>query len=556
MRQLFFLLFICNAFIAVGQTLPEDVAASAKKRVEYGINQSIVIGIVDKKGERYYTFGTKMENGGPVDKHSIYEIGSISKTFTSILLAQKVLTGKMKLDDPIKKYLPGSVKVPTYQGHEITLGNLADHTSGLPRMPSNFKPADPTNPFADYTTAQLYEFLSSYTLTRDVGSEYEYSNLAQGLLGHILALQSGTTYEALMIKAIASPLGMKETKVSFDANMKEHLAMGYSNGKQVSNWDIPMLAGAGGIRSSANDMLKYISANAGLTKTSIRKAMDLTHTVRHDKAGGERVGLAWHLSTSKAGDLVWHNGGTGGYRTFAGFIKEKGMGVVVLTNSSANIDDLCFHLLDPEKPLIEIKKPITPVLKNIIDAQGVENAIVRYRALKKDSATVYDLSESSINQLGYHYLATNLDAAIAIFKLNKEEYPNSSNVYDSYGEALLKAATENYSKSVELNPNNTQGIEVLKKLGVTKDANIEVSESVLEKYVGKYALAPTFILDVTREGKHLFAQATGQPKFEIYPKSETEFYLKVVDAQITFDIENEMLTLHQNGQHMPAKLVK
>jgi CubicO group peptidase (beta-lactamase class C family) len=194
-------------------------------------------------------------------------------------------------------------------------------------------------------------------------------------LGHILALQTGMSYEALMIKNIAAPLGMKETKITFDDNMKKNLAVGHSDGNAVENWDLNTLAGAGAIRSSTYDMLKFLAANAGLTKTSQRNAMDLTHLVRHDKAGASRVGLGWHIVKGKNGDVISHSGGTGGYRTFAGFVKETGMGVVVLTNSNTGADDIGFHLLNPDAKLQEIKINIVPEMKKLIDANKVDEAI-------------------------------------------------------------------------------------------------------------------------------------------------------------------------------------
>lgn len=543
------------------KALPEDVTASIKKRIEYGHSPSYAIGIIDKDGVRYYNFGNKTLGGAPVDEHSIYEIGSISKTFTAILLAQKVLEGKMKLDDPIKKYLPADVKIPHRASAEITLGNLSDHTSALPRMPSNFTPANPANPYADYTVKQMYEFLSGYELTRDIGAEYEYSNLAQGLLGHILALQSGTPYEALMIKNIASPLGMLETKITFDESMKRNLAMPYSQGKQVENWDLPTLAGAGAIRSSTADMLKYLSGNMGLKKTSLRKAMDLTQLIRHDKANGNRVGLAWHIVKGKEGDMICHSGGTGGYRTFVGFVKETGMGVVVFTNSGqGDPEDIGFHLLNTASPLKEIKVNIANEMSKVIETKGIDEGIALYKEKLKTNPDQYDFSESSLNDLGYSYMDTNLPAALAILKLNAEQNPKSSNVYDSYGEALLKSAIVNYKKSVEINPGNASGIAALEKLGEKPGASnvIVVSETTLDTYLGVYEFVPGFSMAITREGKQLFAQATNQPRFEIFPKSQTEFFLKVVVAQVTFNVKDgkvDTLTLNQGGRQMNAKRV-
>ncbi|MEJ7646187.1 MAG: serine hydrolase [Chryseolinea sp.] len=544
--------------------LPDNVVTNIEKRISYAQSPSIVIGIIDKEGARFFNFGNVKVNGTKANEHTVYEIGSISKVFTATLLAQQILDGKVKLDDPAQKYLPAEAKVPRRGGKDITLGNLSDHTSGLPRMPSNFTPSNPGNPFADYTVEQLYSFLSSYDLTRDIGSAYEYSNLAQGLLGHILALNAGTTYEALMVNTIASPLGMKETKIALDENMKKNLATGYSEGNAVQNWDIPTLAGAGAIRSSTYDMLKFLAANIGLTKTPLQNAMNMTHQVRHDKAGAMRVGLGWHIAKGKAGDVIWHNGGTGGYRTFAGFVKETSMGVVVLTNSSTGADDIGFHILNPDAPLTEPKASILPLVRKEADTKGAEAAVALYHELKK-SKMDYDFGEDALNTLGYSYLDKNLPVALAFFKLNVEQFPKSFNVYDSYGEALLKnnqkdLAIENYRKSVEINPGNTGGIKALKELGVdVPEKEVDVPEPVLESYVGTYELAPGFNIEVTRTAKQLFAQATNQPKVEIYPNNDTEFYYKVVVASITFNTNGqkvESLTLHQNGQHMPAKKVK
>jgi CubicO group peptidase (beta-lactamase class C family) len=544
--------------------LPDDVRINIEKRIAYEQSPSIIVAIIDKEGARYFNFGNVKMNGAPANEHSIYEIGSISKVFTAILLAQQVLDGKVKLDDPAQKYLPKEARVPQRAGKEITLAHLSDHTSGLPRMPSNFAPADPGNPFADYTIAQLYSFLAAYELTRDIGSAYEYSNLAQGLLGHILALNAGMSYEALMIKTIASPLHMKETKISLDDKMKKNLASGYSNGMAVENWDIPTLAGAGAIRSSAHDMLKFLAANLGLTQSLLQGAMTMTHQVRHDKGGNMRVGLAWHIAKGKNGDIIWHNGGTGGYRTFAGFVKETSTGVVVLTNSSAGVDDIGFHLLSPDLPLTEAKASLVPAMRKEIDTKGAEAGIALYQELKKSNGD-YDFSENVLNMLGFSYLDKDLPAALALLKLNMEQFPKSFNVYDSYGEALVKnnqkdLAIENYKKSLELNPGNAGGIKALENLGVKfQPADADVLESILETYVGTYALSPAFNIEVTRSGKQLFAQATNQSKFEIFAKNNTEFYLKVVAASITFNTNGqqvESMTLHQNGMDVPGNKVK
>jgi D-alanyl-D-alanine-carboxypeptidase/D-alanyl-D-alanine-endopeptidase len=566
LKTLFFLLITTTAF-AQKKTLPADVVASIQSRIDFGLNPSIAIGIIDKDGMHYYSFGTKTVGGEPVDEHSIYEIGSISKVFTATILADNIIKGKMKADDPVSKYLPASVKVPSYSGGKvITLGNLSDHTSGLPRMPTNMSSADPTNPAADYSAELMYEFLSSYTLTREVGSEFEYSNFAVGLLGHIEALAAGTTYEEVLDAVITSPLKMKETGITFTDKMKANLAVGHSMGSEVNNWEMNSMAGAGGIRSSVHDMLLFLSANLGLSKSPLSKAMELAQTPRHDKAG-DQVGLGWFISHGSLGDIIAHNGGTGGYLTFAGFVKETGTGVVVLTNSgTAAADDIGMHLLDPLSPIQEVKPDYSYALKQIIDKDGPDGLLDKYNELKTESAGKYILDEDAMNTLGYTYLSQqNIEAALAVFNINVIEFPHSSNVYDSYGEALMlngqkEEAISYYKKSLELNPANANGVAMLAKMGVEYQAKeIKVDEAILQTYTGTYELAPGFNIVVTRDGSRLFAQATGQSQFEIFPKSDNEFYLKAVQASVVFSQNAEgvvNMTLHQGGQAMPGKRVK
>ncbi len=547
--------------------LSEEVKANIKLRVDNGMNTGIVVGLIDTKGTSYFSYGVKsLDTKEIVDEYSIFEIGSITKTFTGILLAESILKNEMKLDDPLQLYLPQGVLAPTRNGESIKLVHMANHTSSLPRMPSNFNPSNPANPFADYSEKQLYEFLESYELPRDIGSQYEYSNYAMGLLGHILAAKQESTYEELLIERIAKPLGLKDTRIALTSSMKKNLAMGHSGGVEVENWDIPTLAGAGAIRSNAVDMLNYLVVNMGIEKSSLYSAMQLTHQNSRIEGTSPIVGLGWHTMVFDDLEIVWHNGGTGGYRTFAGFIKGGDKGVVVLSNSNAGVDDIGIHILHPDSPLKEIKPSIGAKLQEIIDTQGIETAMGTYWDLKKNKAEEFDFTEGQLNRLGYEYLnKKEVKKALAVFKLNIEAFPNSFNVYAGYGEAQLKhgdkeASIVNYRKSIKLNPGNLEAIKKLKELGVNPENIIEeivVDEKVLATYIGKYELAPNFILTVSKEGNQLKAQATAQPEFPVFPKSENVFYFKVVEAQLTFnqneDGKVESVTLHQAGQQIVGK---
>lgn len=406
----------------------------------------------------------------------------------------------------------------------------------------------------------MLEFLSTYTPTREVGAEYEYSNLAQGLLGYILARNAGTSYEDLIKNVITGPLSMDETKIALDDTMRANLAIGHNNGLEVSNWDIAVLAGAGGIRSTTSDMVKFLAANLGLIETELRAAMDLAMDIRHTK-GADGVGLGWHMVERNGKKAYTHTGGTGGYRTFAAIIPAEKRGIVVFSNSTEGPGDLGRYLLGMEDQLREVKPMLSLKIATIIDVQGVDEAWAYFNKIKRDSLDFYDASENSFNNLGYSYLNDNLEASLAVFKMNIELYPEAFNVYDSYGEALLKAGNKeegiaNYKKSIKINPGNTHGIGVLKEMGIDVEIeDVSVPEEILVKYQGTYAIQPTFKVEITKEGSQLYAQATGQQRFEIFPKSQTEFYWKVVPARLVFNLEGESVvsfTLFQNGAEVNA----
>jgi CubicO group peptidase (beta-lactamase class C family) len=385
----------------------------------------------------------------PLDGNSVFEIGSITKVFTATVLASLAEDGKVRLDDPAQKFLPASVRMPTRNGKQITLELLAEQRSGLPRLPDNLRPADAANPYADYSVPQLYDFLSRHQLARDPGESFEYSNLGVGLLGHALALASGKPFEELVRERVTAPLGMTHTSIALTPWMRDHLVLGHDpQGTVVANWDLPTLAGAGALRSTALDVLKFLDAYVHPERGPLGRAMALAQRERAT-AGAGKIGLNWLITPAGADTIVWHNGGTGGYRTFVGFVPSRKVGVVVLTNSGgAGADDIGMHLLSPALPLAPAPDPV---------------------------------------------------------------------------------------------PQRTA---------------VDVSPDVLARYVGRYQLAPNFILDITVRDGALYVHPTAQPVLRLWAESETRFFLKEVDAVITFERDTSgavpRLVLHQNGQNMPG----
>jgi D-alanyl-D-alanine-carboxypeptidase/D-alanyl-D-alanine-endopeptidase len=344
-----------------------------------------VVGIVDGHGRRVVAYG-KSDADRPLDGDTEFEIGSITKVFTSLVLADMVGKGEVKLEDPIAKYLPPAVSAPQKDGKPITLVDLATHTSGLPRMPDNFAPKDLANPYADYAYDQLWRFLASYQLTRDPGAQWEYSNLGFGLLGDLLARRAGTDYETLVKARVIDPLGMASTTITLTPDERARLAVGHNSSLQkVANWDLASLAGAGALRSTANDLMSFLAAAMGLAATPPTAGADFAATLAVTRPSGTpsmSQALGWEILHSPAGDIVEHGGGTGGYHTFIAYNPKTRVGVVMLTNAEtvAGADDIALHILTGS-PVRALPPPAAPPPERHtvnLDAKAMDALVGRY----------------------------------------------------------------------------------------------------------------------------------------------------------------------------------
>jgi CubicO group peptidase (beta-lactamase class C family) len=346
----------------------QDIAGILRERVDVGRESTgLVAALLDGERRSVFAYGQSgSENNRSLDIDTVFEIGSITKVFTALLFADMVVRGEVSPGDPVAKFLPGSVQVPEFYGKPITLLDLATYTSGLPRMPSNFKPADKNNPYADYTVEQLYDFLASYRLSFAPGARYEYANLGFGLLGHALALRAGLSYEELVVSRICAPLGMDSTRITLSPSMKERLARGHDASlAPVANWDIPALAGAGALRSTANDLFTFLDVSMGNRRTPLAAAMEMTFAERRPTGQGTPlVGQGWFISTLHNDEIVWKDGGTGGYASFVGFSTKNRRASILLSNAadySANTR-AGMHLINAAYALPKLRRqvPVDP----------------------------------------------------------------------------------------------------------------------------------------------------------------------------------------------------
>ncbi len=534
MRAIFALVCgLCLQAAAVAEEpglLPRRVEQTAEDRIAAETYPTLAMGIVDGDKDAVVTFG-KLPDGRPPDGDTVYEIGSVTKTFTATLLAEALEGQQVELDTPIAQLLP-SIKFPKRGGKEITLLDIATQYSGLPRLPGNLAPMDPANPYVDYDADRLRKFLEDYTLPRDPGASYEYSNLAVGLLGYALASSAKTEYGDLVAREIFKPLGMQMSGISFTDAMLAHLAPATDQlGHSVKNWDINVLAGAGGIRSSTNDMVRYLKANMGLIETPLLPAMKLAQQPRRDIGKTQRIGLIWMTREDPDGIVAWHPGMTGGYAAFIGFVAERHRGVVILANSNVSVDDLGFAVLRDDAPLPPVHKAIVKIAEPLEDYVGV---------YKSGTHLLWDISCS--------------DQQLYAQETGQDPFP----IFSS-GPNEFFSKIPGVSMSFSRGENDTvtgfvlhlsNGDHVAPKLEEPKAVALDAS--TLASYVGRFEMHPGIYIDVTLADGQLSIQLTGQSDFAIYPSAKDRFFLKLVEAQIVFERDTsgkvQALVLHQDGQ--------
>ncbi len=356
-----------------------EILAILEKRLDGYPRGTIVVGMINENGRQVLGASAPGGSNAAIDYGTaVFEIGSVTKAFTGTLLADMVVRGEVALGDSIALYLP-----PEASGAKGNLGgrsllDLATHSSGLPSLPDDFNPADPENPYADYAEQDLYRFLARVPLRLPGGRAYEYSNLGAGLLGGLLARRAGMSYETLLRERILGPLGMSNTAIMLGDGMRQRLVPGNNAlGLPEQNWDMGVLAGAGGLRSTADDMLRFLAAATGLATSPLDSALREARVPR--RSAGTRtmsIGLGWHILGN--GSIVWHNGQTGGYHSFVGFDPERRAGVVVLSSIAIDIDDIGIHLLDSGRPLQHPPRPDVPAV-HALDTATLDRYVGRYQ---------------------------------------------------------------------------------------------------------------------------------------------------------------------------------
>jgi D-alanyl-D-alanine-carboxypeptidase/D-alanyl-D-alanine-endopeptidase len=486
-------------------------------------------------GRPRFSLAGKAEPENIPTERRIFEIGSISKVFTGLLLAEAVESGKLPLDATLADLLGPDQKFADPKVGKITLHQLATHTSGLPRLPDNMgpNPDSADDPYATYGRKLARAYLAKAKLAGDPPHPASYSNYGMGLLGDLLAEASGKTWEELVKEKITAPLGMPDTVVVLNAEQQTRLAPPYAGGKPNHSWTFQAMAGAGALRSTAADMLRFGEALVDPSKTpldrAIRRMMEV-HAPYPDMSA--EIGLGIIIARLDGERDYTHDGGTGGYRSTLQVIPALKRVRVVLVNNSelAASQVLAATRKEPEAA----DRPEIPLDPKALDAfTGVYEIgpASRFTVLRRDDALWVRLTGQTFlrvkpvakDRFRYHDVAAELQFARENDKVN-------SLVLHQNGREVPAKRSDTAAPVVLFPP-----------------------EDELKAYEGQYALNPLAVFTVSVKGNTLFAQLTGQPALPVFETKPAYFEYDVVKAALEFERDKDGkvngLILHQNGTH-------
>ncbi len=467
----------------------------------------------------------------PVTPDTLFEIGSVTKTFTALLLADAVQAGKVTVDTPVG---------PPFAPSAVTPLQLATHTSGLPPLPTDFLLGDPENPYASVKLADLVKSFDAVAAGLKPAPS-TYSNFGFAVLGHSVAGAWGQPYAELLSSRVLQPLGLRDTQPAWRAADRARLAPPHSPTGPGHNWDLGAFAPAGSITSSTRDLARYVQANLGLVQTPLAAALADTHRPRVPSGSPTgKVGLAWQIEQRGAATVIWHNGATGGYHSFVAFDLAAKTGVVVLSNQARGVEALGNSLLTG--------KPLPPPRAPVAAAARLQEYIAHYPLAPSFIMAVTAEGEQLFLQ------ATNqprlkLDPVKADrFKAQGVEAEIS---FERDPAGKVTALVLHQGGLDQRAPRTAPG----EKPRGPREITLPVAD--LEACVGRFPLGP-IDFTVTREEAGLFVQITGQPKAQVFASAKDKFFYKVVNAQLTFVRENDQvvaLILHQGARDQRAEKV-
>lgn len=491
---------------------------------------------VVEKGQVARTFAcADDQDAARIDGTSAFEIGSVSKTMTSALLADLIGQGKASLDDPLADYLPPGTRVPEFEGKKILLRHVVTHTSGLPVLPSRLGATSADDPYVNLTEAALLASLGDVTLAAAPGSKFEYSNFASMVLSYAVARRAGKDYETLVRERLFAPLHMDGAYIKqLPAGIRA--AQGHApNRKPVPAWNFATnLAGVGGVRATLDDMLDYVQGELGQPATSITPALKLS---QQQVSKTPPMAMNWMLLPVGSRTVHVHEGGTGGFSSFVAFDNERQRGVVILSdttwNSLGSLGTLGLHLVDSSFPLGKPRKEVK-ASDEVLDglAGNYQLGAMKMKLSRKGDALVVQAEGQGAYTMAH-------DDAGDFYPLDFDALLRPGRTSKGYGFSWMQGGAVVAAQRLDAAP---------------RAPGITLAPEQLREYLGEYPLVSGFGLTVSEKDGKLFIQGTGQQPIEVSATGKDSFMADVVAAEIQFERDAAgkviALTLLQGGQKL------
>ncbi len=536
-----FVVALCSGFQLAVAAQQDNLDRYLQQRMELEQIPSLSIAVIDGKGGvTFYNYGyADPETERRADEHTLYEIGSITKTFTASLYLMLAETYGFDSDTPFNELMgEHGLQLPETGDTPITLEHMMTHHSGLPRLPGNMEPADSGDPYKDYSTRLLLAFAGDVQPEREPGEAMEYSNFAYMLLGYAAGEITGVPYDDLVRQYITGPLEMDDTKRVLSDEQQERFARPSAFGQPVSAWHFDDLRGLGELRSSASDMARYLKAHAGHYDENRWEVLKEGHMVRAETPGGYKIAYGWFIDSLEDGSdhVVGHGGGTGGFRSYAGFSPVTGRAAVVLTNSVSDVGDITLHLINEDFELNSLPEA------GELDEDIVAGLLGLYRHPDIGVMTISERNGMITGQLqGQPPLPLEHEEGLK-FRNRQVAAGIEFEWSDDRAIALMlrQAGGEYRFEQIDEMPEGPQ--------------KVEMSREELAEYEGGYDsdMGLSYTIEA-REG-YLSARLSGQPAAEVFPEGNDRFFYEVVVATLQFQRNEDgkvtAVVLHQGGQEL------
>ena len=543
------------------------VKSEAKQLVEGRIAEGLSIGFIE--GDHWGIVHLGHANGKrKPNNRTIYGVGSISKVYTGLMLADAVVRGEIDLKAEAIVENEAGIEFPTYNGRAITWLDLSTHRAGLPKLPTNILIVDPKDPYQRYDSKRAAAFLSGYRLTREPGEKREYSNFGVSVLGYLVAENAGSTYQQLLNERIAKPLRLTDCTVELTSEQKKRIAIPHKRfGSPTPMWTFADLPGAGGVRASLQDMMRFAKANLEPPAGQIGEAIELAWQQHVPKdSSGPAMGLGWNILWD--GQTRWHNGQTGGYHAALFINREARCAAAILCNTAVSdeIDDLAMSMIMKAKGLEapansdEDSYPKQSPFAGVRWQNSRPEVFVAqdwYQLVSLNDLPVDRILGFSKKTFGKKWQKRFEEDLVEL--LSKMGHPPKNKV-----KLVLKTLDTNEAKTWNSIPMTTANRDAIKSgiLPNTNDGGVALANDPKHRrrLAGRYQLAPNFIFTVRDRGGRMMVSITNQPTQEVFPDSPTHWSYRGVDATLEFQLPErgsaKSLILHQNGVEQTAQRIQ